>query len=92
MKKSEVLVVYVFKSVGYNVCDVVYYYEDTGVYGTYIQGVEKYGVLSVCYQKSNIYVSGTYEVGVNGESVSFYLKLHLVKGIVCGSAEDSGDI
>ena len=37
-------------------------------------------------------VSGTSDVGLNGKSIGFYIKLHLVKGILGGNAEDSGEI
>ena len=37
-------------------------------------------------------MSGNSEVGVNGESVGFLIKLYLVKGIVGGYSEDFGDI
>ena len=39
-----------------------------------------------------MYVSGNSKVGVNRNSVGFYLKFHLVQGIVCGNAKDYGDI
>ena len=37
-------------------------------------------------------VSGTYEVGSNIKSFGFYLKIHLVKGIIGGNAKNSGKI
>ena len=37
-------------------------------------------------------VSGTYKSEVSGESVGFQIKLHLVKGIVDGNAEDYSNI
>ena len=39
-----------------------------------------------------MYVSGTSDVGVDRNSVGFYLKLHLVKVIVVGYAKDSGEV
>ena len=37
-------------------------------------------------------VSATYKVGVDRNSVGFYLKLYLVKDIVGVNAKDSGDV
>ena len=37
-------------------------------------------------------MNGTSDVGLNVNSIGFQLKLHLVKGIVGGNADDYGDI
>ena len=54
--------------------------------------IGKCGVIGVHHQKSEMSMSGTSQNGLNGKRVDFQLKLHLVKGIVGGNSENSGDI
>ena len=62
------------------------------MYTTYIQDILQCGVLGVRHQQSEISMSVTYDVGLDGESIGFYIELNLVKGIIGGNAEDSDEI
>ena len=62
------------------------------MHGTYVQEVCKCGILGVCHQKFEMSVSGTFKIRVKRKSVGFFIKLHLVKGIVGGNSKDSSDI
>ena len=59
---------------------------------TYVRDILQCVVLDVHHKDSELSVSGTSEVGMNINSVGFWIKFHLVKFIVGVNANDSGEI
>ena len=57
----------------------------------YVQNFCQCGVLVFHHQYYKMYASGTSEVRVDIKSVGFELKLYLVKGIIGGNIENSGE-